>query len=1024
MSPGRCQTNGQESERVNQSRIGLRTYLQRCFFENLSTRSSGSHSHTSLVSLLLLLRGLIALVDTVIGAMATIDEGDAAAGAASATEEGQGLFAGLHLADSPTRAKAKQAESGSAKEDTKEPVENISPPPQVVTRAPVTDKLLAMLGTPPSSPTPTTGNDYEDKKKPAAVEQVKQPHMNGSSYGAPPSNDDDQRTPAATMSDAPAEASAHENERKPTASVAATPSAALPMQPVLEDETNLSLETTQQESAKDEDDRKPAAKESPNERRLRQQAQMEEIEEAFHVVTNEEARVATVGQVHPDTAIPNADAALRLLRKFAARTQTYIPKASGGTQKQSWSNYLFGSRKQDPTMEPYSQLMDILFDSEEEQQNEVNNVLDNDIVVESILGHGGDTAAKARLAVAAFCHTSSVWCHASSQMLDESKSFLLGHAMDTATALVARGCMDNVMIGAGGTDEYSQAVEVLAESVFVADLSDERNELAALKFLLTTGCRSSEGQALLRGTHLLQSIRILYHVYLTTDSKHNKTTARAALQQLVTSVFMRMIMAQEGNNAVDGQSSSGKDSFPSPDHRDAFLVLRTLCKLSMKTLHDPSKNSHTGGLQSSGSSIMWDAKESSQEEHIEVPLTPNKTQIVAKAMNSALESKILALELLMYVLQNTDMSGAFMHHSGAMFQFAIRNYLCVSLLKNCTSNNTAVVNLSLRLFVPLIRNFRTHLKAEIEAFVTNVFFVILDSKNSAMEHKIRVTILFEEICSDPTTLAEIFLNYDCDLSAVDLFHRIVNTLSRVAKTDEPVKGLFVAGAGAARMEKLRNEQRELRLYAMRALKQVLASLHHSIVDFGSNNNYTPAIAIETKESLDVDSNHSSPTRSMVPSENVTLPDSESDKKTLVQIYDSKKKRRQEESEVVLRFNRKPAAGIEYAVKCGHMEEDSPVEVARYLLKNKDVLDKSQIGDYLGREAEYQNGFALRVLHAYVNSLDFSGLDFDDAIRYYLSGFRLPGEAQKVRMSGMLTRSVTMLNHPFSLSICSDCDRTD
>ena len=951
--------------------------------------------------------------------MATIDEGDAAAGAASTTEEGQGLFAGLHLADSPNRAKAKQ--------DTKEQVdvEAISPPPPVVTRAPVTDKLLAMLGTPPSSPMPTSNNDNVEKKKPAAVEQVKQPHMNGSSYGALASPfNDNQRKPVTTRADALEEASSQENERKPTASVAVTASAALPMQPVLEDETKLSPETAQLESAKDEDDTKPAAKESPEERELRRQVQMEEIEEAFHVVTNEEARVPTAGQVHPDTAIPNADAALRLLRKFAARTQTYIPKASGGTQKQSWSNYLFGNRKQDPTMEPYSQLMEILFDGEEEQQNEGNNVLDNDVVVESILGHGGDTAAKARLAVAAFCHTSSVWCHASSRILDESKSFLLAHAMDTATALVARGCMDNVMIGAGGSDEYSRAVEVLAESVFVADLSDERNELAALKFLLTTGCRSSEGQALLRGTHLLQSIRVLYHVYLTTDSKHNKTTARAALQQLVTSVFMRMIMAQEGHSAVDSQSGSSKDSFPSPDHRDAFLVLRTLCKLSMKTLHDTSKNSHTGGLQSSGSSIMWDAKDSPQEEHIEVPLTPNKTQIVAKAMNSALESKILALELLMYVLQNTDMSGAFIDHSGAPFQFAIRNYLCVSLLKNCTSNNTAVVNLSLRLFAPLIRNFRTHLKTEIEAFVTNVFFVILDSKNSTLEHKIRVAILFEEICSDPTTLAEIFLNYDCDLSAVDLFHRIVNTLSRVAKTDEPAKGLFVAGAGAARMEKMRNEQRELRLYAMRALKQVLASLHHSIVDFGSNNNHTPAMAIEANESLEVDSTHSSPIRSMVPSENVASTDSESDKKTLVQIYDSKKKRRQEESEVVLRFNRKPAAGIEYAVKCGHIEEDSPVEVARYLLKNKDILDKSQVGDYLGREAEYQNGFALRVLHAYVNALDFSGLDFDDAIRYYLSGFRLPGEAQKVRMSGVLSTSVPRLRLHVSLSICSNCGRTD
>ena len=75
---------------------------------------------------------------------------------------------------------------------------------------------------------------------------------------------------------------------------------------------------------------------------------------------------------------------------------------------------------------------------------------------------------------------------------------------------------------------------------------------------------------------------------------------------------------------------------------------------------------------------------------------------------------------------------------------------------------------------------------------------------------------------------------------------------------------------------------------------------------------------------------------------------------------------------------------------------SPVEVAKYLLKNKDELEKTQIGECLGREAEYQNGFSLRVLHAYVNMLDFKDLSFDDAIRYYLSGFRLPGEAQKVR----------------------------
>jgi brefeldin A-inhibited guanine nucleotide-exchange protein len=37
----------------------------------------------------------------------------------------------------------------------------------------------------------------------------------------------------------------------------------------------------------------------------------------------------------------------------------------------------------------------------------------------------------------------------------------------------------------------------------------------------------------------------------------------------------------------------------------------------------------------------------------------------------------------------------------------------------------------------------------------------------------------------------------------------------------------------------------------------------------------------------------------------------------------------------------------------------------------------------------------QVLHEYVDQLHFTGLRFDDAIRHYLAGFRLPGEAQKI-----------------------------
>ena len=48
---------------------------------------------------------------------------------------------------------------------------------------------------------------------------------------------------------------------------------------------------------------------------------------------------------------------------------------------------------------------------------------------------------------------------------------------------------------------------------------------------------------------------------------------------------------------------------------------------------------------------------------------------------------------------------------------------------------------------------------------------------------------------------------------------------------------------------------------------------------------------------------------------------------------------------------------------------------------------------------------MRVLHTYVDMIDLKGLSFDDAIRFFLSGFRLPGEAQKVCFSSLMVLDV-------------------
>ncbi|CAN0345206.1 unnamed protein product, partial [Scytosiphon promiscuus] len=81
--------------------------------------------------------------------------------------------------------------------------------------------------------------------------------------------------------------------------------------------------------------------------------------------------------------------------------------------------------------------------------------------------------------------------------------------------------------------------------------------------------------------------------------------------------------------------------------------------------------------------------------------------------------------------------------------------LCEALLLNSTSSNRAVMELSLKIFKPMCRDFKAHLKSQIEVFITTVFLRVLEA------------------------LVEIFLTYDCDLHAIDLYNRIVNALSKV-----------------------------------------------------------------------------------------------------------------------------------------------------------------------------------------------------------------------------------------------------
>lgn len=51
----------------------------------------------------------------------------------------------------------------------------------------------------------------------------------------------------------------------------------------------------------------------------------------------------------------------------------------------------------------------------------------------------------------------------------------------------------------------------------------------------------------------------------------------------------------------------------------------------------------------------------------------------------------------------------------------------------------------------------------------------------------------------------------------------------------------------------------------------------------------------------------------------------------------------------------------------------------------------QVGEFLGDNDRINK----EVMYAYVDQMDFQGKDFVPALRMFLEGFRLPGEAQKI-----------------------------
>ena len=320
--------------------------------------------------------------------------------------------------------------------------------------------------------------------------------------------------------------------------------------------------------------------------------------------------------------------------------------------------------------------------------------------------------------------------------------------------------------------------------------------------------------------------------------------------------------------------------------------------------------------------------------------------------------------------------------------------------------------------------FKGHLKQEIGVFLSNVFLRVLDSPNSSFKQKALVLESLRLLCGDPVLLTQIFLNFDCDFDARNLYKDIVHMLTKL--------GGKVTSAPITNVSKKDAEQDfELSLAGMEVLVTILKAFLGALGLPGGEEGSDDSAGARIRGILQLDvgaaavvedttTKDPASTDISVASSELSGPEpvrAEPKQQTgaaradvagrIVDAFEMKRNAEQNFEIGAVKFTLSLKSGLNFFVENGFVERDAQA-IALFFLTNKDKLDKTQMGEALGREPDSAfvkgrdidpekggPGFWFRLLHHYTEAQNFRGLEFDDAIRLFLSGFRLPGEAQKI-----------------------------
>lgn len=609
-------------------------------------------------------------------------------------------------------------------------------------------------------------------------------------------------------------------------------------------------------------------------------------------------------------------------------------------------------------------------------------------------------------------------------------------------------------------DLKSKAVDLFAKLFDYAQFDDDEDKvnLTDASVDVVSGCFDGEGtdpevelqvvRALMHsillmpchGASLLKAVRQIYNVFIFSLNPRNQAVAQGTLTQVIGAIFQRITESlksinRSGSNVALKTDTNSKDDLAESTGngvkltlenlenlnadgdldrvneankatekdedlavKDAFLIFRSMCKLSIKALDSDTIDMRSHSVRSKLLSLH--IIHTILREHIEVFLNHD------------------------VVLLSTN-------NKPARLINTVRDYLSVAIARNAASSLAPVFELTLEIFWLIISNLRSEFKDEIPVFWNEIYFPVAEMKSSTAHQKRYLLSIIERLCNDSRCIIEFYLNYDCDSNMPNICEKIIDYLTKLslARIDVTITQKIAyrenqrKGVSVYDITKIANlttntmssKPPETDIYnffpleyalkitsiscSVAFLRSLYSWAHKGLNTSGRYNSIgggAGGLSVNRYRSGTVDSEQSSRNNSRNASfvnsnnsngngtsENI----SESDNP---EQFESLKQRKKLFLEGIRQFNQKPKRGIQFFLQNKFIDSEEPQDIAVFLL-DTDGLDKAVIGEYMG-EGDEKN---VAIMHAFVDQMDFTNTDFVDSMRMFLQSFRLPGEAQKI-----------------------------